>query len=258
MLALAILVVGWFILISPQRSHASSLRGQAVTQQQANVVLQQKISTLSKQAAGVAQSEARIADIATELPSTPQLAAYVRDLSQAATQAHVDLVSIAASPPTAVANPTPAPHAASTTPSSNGASAPAAAPAAAAAESVPLQAITLGLNVNGSYYAIQQYLSKLEQLRRLTLVTVVSLAPGSPLKPESNTATAATDSSTATDTVPQWKTLNGQLTVTIFEAGVGPNAAVASTPPGAPAVAVPTGAAASSGAGPRPAPSGSN
>jgi Tfp pilus assembly protein PilO len=239
-LAVVIFAAGWFFAVAPQASHAKSLKQNADSQQQQNLILQSQISTLSKQFGDVAAAQARIADIQQKLPATPDLANYVRALQVAAAASHVDLLTFSPSSPQVVAS-----VATVVTPTAAPSASPAIAPIGAAAVPTPtaapapadqLQSISISLTVNGDYFAIQGFLKQLETSSRATVVSDVDLAPGAPLvAPTTGTAGAA--STTATSTTATWRTLQGTITLDIFEST--PSAAAAAA-----AVAVQAAAAA--------------
>lgn len=220
----AVLVVvagGWFFFISPQKSHASSINNQAAAQEQTNAGLRDDVKTLSVEQQAVPTEEGRIAAVAVEIPETPGLPGYIRDLTDTAKNTGIDLVSVSVATPAAVAAPA-APAAAS--PASTASPAASAAPThAATTGAVPLQDISLDLNATGSYYQIQQFVAQIEKFKRASLVSSISLAPGSALKPESGPAPAANSSaqpdagpSPAAATPASWTTLNATITVHIF------------------------------------------
>jgi Tfp pilus assembly protein PilO len=245
--ALLVGVAGWFFAVAPQRSHVSSLRSQTAETVQGNATLQSRLQQLKSQVANVSAEEARIAAIQSKLPAQPALASYIRSLTTAAAGSHVDLLAIAPGAPTAVAAPAAAaqPAAPAATPSAgSGTAAGTAAPAAGAvgaagAQSAQtagrpeaLQTISVNLTINGDYFAIRDFLAQLEKLPRVTLVTSLNLAPGSPLQAE-----GATTSDTA-----QWKTLQGSVSLSIFMA-TAPQAGPGAVAPGAPAAPTSTAAA---------------
>jgi Tfp pilus assembly protein PilO len=229
-----IVVVGWFVAISPQRSHAASLRQQAAAGEQQTQKLQLDIKRLSSQISSVADVQNRIGIIQSKLPLTPNLATYVRQLTAAATSARVDLTSVAPGTPAPVKAASAAPVAA---PAVTAGATPAPARAPAVVEPA-LQTIPLILSVTGDYLAIQQFLSRLEALQRVSLVTAISLVPGAPLT--AGTAPAA-------NTTAAWRTLQGQITVAIFESGpvtpvalpgsAAPSAGASTSPSAAPSAA---------------------
>lgn len=204
------LIAGWVLLISPQRAHASKLRGEAATQEQANLDLQSAIKTRTVQAKDVIAQQARIAAIQQQIPDTISLATYVRLLTGAAVAAHVDLKSIAPSSPTlvtlakATAPAAPAP-AASASPAP---AATAPAPVAATATSA-LTGVAVQLQISGGYFEIQQFMAKLQALPRVTDVTSLTLAPGGAA------AQAGSGTSTA-PAVPSWRVLNASISLEIF------------------------------------------
>jgi Tfp pilus assembly protein PilO len=230
-----IVLVGWFVAISPQRSHAASLRQQADAGEQQTQKLQLDIKRLSSQTSSVADVQNRIGIIQSKLPLTPNLATYLRKLTAAATSARVDLISVSPGTPAPVKAASVAPVAA---PAATAAASPVPARTAAAVEPA-LQTISLTLSVNGDYVAIQQFLSRIEALQRVSLVTAISLLPGAPL----TAGTAVVNPAAA------WRTLQGQITVAIFESG--PVTPVAL--PGS--AAAPAGASSSPSAAPSAAPS---
>src|SRR3954469_22961412 len=128
---LAVAVGGWFVLISPQRSHASSLHTAAKAQQQQNETLRSEIASLQSQHKGLPQVQAELAKLGVQLPSNPALPALIRSLSSAADAAGVNLISLAPSPPAAVAAAAPAAPASPAPGGSSTGAAPAAAPVAA-------------------------------------------------------------------------------------------------------------------------------
>lgn len=217
---LVVVVAGWFVLISPQKSKASSVRTQVAEQQQANARLRSQVRVLQAQRSALPSEQARIAAIQKKIPDTPGLPSYIRFLTEAASATHVELVSVAPSAPTKAQLNTPAPSA---TPSASAAasstSGSAAAPAAGGGgpgQAQDLSVVTLSISVIGDYFSIQQFLSKLEHAERSTLVTSVSLAPGTPLQPAQ--APGGTTSSAAPgDTAgSQWRTLQANINAAIF------------------------------------------
>jgi ribosomal protein L12E/L44/L45/RPP1/RPP2 len=74
-----------------------------------------------------------------------------------------------------------------------------------------LSAIAVSISVNGDYYAIQQFLAKLEGMQRATVVSSVSIHPGQVPQPQSAAAAAA-----APDPNSQWKTLGAEISASIF------------------------------------------
>jgi len=247
-----VFLAGWFLAISPQQSHAASLRKQQAAQDVANQGLQTTLARLTAQSDNVVANQARLAAIAKELPATADLAIYVRSLTAAAAATNIDLVSIAPSTPTTLgpiktATPvtpvTPAvpsaavggkaaPAAATTSPSAapGGTAVPARTGATGTtAPQTGLQAVSLTIVANGDYFALEQFLTKLQTMQRTTIVSSVNLTPAAPLLAPGAAAPAPALNNA-------WKTIGANITVTIFEAAM-PAIAAPAAPLATPAAA---------------------
>src|SRR5437763_5636105 len=130
-----VMAAGWFLLVSPQHAHAKDLRTQAQGVQATTNSLDQQIQQLKEQQKGVAAQQRTLAHIATQIPDNPALPTLIRQLSAAAHDSGVTLVSLAPAQPTVV---TPA-VAATGTPTT-------------AAAAAPLAQIQMTLQVTGSYF----------------------------------------------------------------------------------------------------------
>jgi len=193
---------GWFLLLSPQKGKVAKLNDQAAAQLESNQKLASQVALLKKQRTGIPAEQAQIAAIHGRIPDTPALAAYVRWISATAAATHVDLVTIAPSPPVQ----------AKLIPAAGAAPAPATG-ASATPQTPPtsnLSTITVNVTVNGDYFAIQQFLQKMEGADRATVVATVALAPGQPLSPPTE------QGSQASGAAPAWKSLQAQIAATIF------------------------------------------
>jgi type IV pilus assembly protein PilO len=163
-LIVAIVAAGWFLLVSPKRSDATELKAQTATQESANVALQEKLEELKAQQADLPKQRARLAEISTKIPNNPALPSMIRDLTAAGRKVGVSIDSMAPSAPVAVAAAAAAPGAVA-----------APAPAGAAGATDSLLQVPLTLKVTGSYFELEQYLNKLEGLKRSFLVTGFNL-----------------------------------------------------------------------------------
>lgn len=160
LLAVLMLVASWFLLISPQRSEAASLRDQVTQQQQFNEQIKLKTQELKAQFASLPARQAQLAEIKQEMPENPALPSLVRDLSSYADDAGVTLVSVAP------ASPQPLTEGASST--------------AAAAATAPIQQIQTTVVATGSYAELTLYLQKLQsKMRRAILVDNIQLGKAS-------------------------------------------------------------------------------
>ena len=145
---IGVLAAGWFLMISPQRSHANELRKQAASVEASTSGLQTQIEQLKQQQKGETAQQKRLAEIAQMIPDNPQLPALIRQLSAAAQKAGVSLDSMAPSAPTTVS-----------------------------AGAVPLAQIPVTISVTGSYFNIESFQRALEHLDRALKVTGLSVAP---------------------------------------------------------------------------------
>ncbi len=175
-LGLLLSVASWFLLISPQRSEAASLREQATSQQAFNDEIKIKTKQLQAQFASLPARQAQLDEIRQQMPNNPALPSLVRSLSEHAESSGVNLESIA---PT-----TPAPLAA----------APAAGTPTTAAPTAGIQQIQTTIGLTGTYAELTLYLQKVQrQMRRAVLIESVALA-------ESTESTESTEGSQAAAT----------------------------------------------------------
>jgi Tfp pilus assembly protein PilO len=208
---IAIAAAGWFVAIAPQSHKASNLVSQAATQEQSNLALRNTLTRLNTQMTRVPAEQAEVAAIAQKIPADPGLPGYVRNLTAAAAQTGVELVSIAPGVPTTVVVPaaTVAPA-----PTASAGATPAAATAApavpSAAPAATLQAISIGLVVQGGYYQLEEFAKALEALNRSTVLTTVSILPTPSIKTAGATGAAAASTSTA------WKALQATINLSVF------------------------------------------
>jgi Tfp pilus assembly protein PilO len=186
-LAVAIAVAGWFLLISPKRGEAAEARAATVSQDEANARLTQQLEVLKAQHADLPAQRAKLAVMQKEIPDNPSLPSLVRQLTKAGRQAGVSVDTMApALPEPMVLAAAVVPAAAATTsateaPAESGAESSAAAdtttPVAPAAPQPTLYKVPLTLEVTGSYFEIEDFLDRLEELQRSLLVSGFTLAP---------------------------------------------------------------------------------
>ena len=190
-----VLAAGWFLMISPQRSHASQLRTEAASVENSTNGLMTQISQLKEQQKGETAQQKRLAEIAQLIPDNPQLPALIRQLSAAAHKAGVSLDSLAPSTP-----------------------APVAAAAGAAGAAAPLAQIPVTISVTGSYFNIESFLRKLEHLDRALKTTGLTIAPNNGDTAKAGDAGAAPNA------------LTGQIQAIVYESpAVTPAAATTQT-----------------------------
>lgn len=213
-----VLAAGWFLMVSPQRSHANELRGQAASKQQSTAGLLTQVAQLKQQAKDKPAQQRTLMKIATQIPDNPQLPTLIRELTAAAHDAGVSLQSLSPSAPTLVTA-----TAAGTTTT-----------AGAAASAAPLAQIPVTLQVTGSYFNVESFFRSVEHLDRAMMVVGFSVGPGS--SGGSTGATTGTSSGSDASAVPG--ALNAQIQAVVFESptvapattGTQPTTAQATTP----------------------------
>src|SRR5690349_21447874 len=205
------LVAGWLLLVSPKRAEADSLQAQAAQQQQANAALQSQIAQLKAQEAQLPAKQAELATIRQQIPQTPAMPALVRSLASMADGTGVVVKSVIPSTPGA-------PTIAGTTT--------AASAVVKGPDGSVLQVISVTMEVDGSYYNVERFLSRLESLKRAVLVTGFTLTVG--------TDTAAVNApTTSVPSVGQSPTLKATINARVFMTAVPKTSPTAA--PGAPA-----------------------
>lgn len=138
---------GWFLLISPKRTEASELHESAAAAVAQNSLTEAKIRQLKLQQKQLPAQRAEIAQIQQQLPAEPQLPALIRQLSDAADEANLNLVGIE---PSAIA------------------------PLSGASG---VSYIPVNVSAVGDYTQIRQFLFALEENKRSVMITGVDVAP---------------------------------------------------------------------------------
>lgn len=173
-IAVLLVIAGWFFLVSPQRSAAADLRDQVSAQRARNDQIAVKTKELQAQFASLPERQAQLAEIKQQMPDNPALPALIRDLSSYAESAGVTLDSVSPGAPTAVAV-------------TAGGNQPVAAPGQAptSATATGLLSIPTTITAVGSYSDLTLYLQKLQtSMRRAFLVNTVTLTDSADAKGE--------------------------------------------------------------------------
>lgn len=213
---LAVLALGWFLLISPERSHAATAREATATQQASNDTLRGQIAQLQEQAKGLVAKQADLQAVARRIPSDPQLPVLVRALQDVHTKTGVDITSITFGMP-ALAAP-----------------AGAATSAAGRSGAATFSTIPVTTTVLGDYSNATLFLNALESLQRLYLVKSVAISP-SPAKGDKLTlspdGTAETKHTLTINVVGEVYTTSADVTTAVLPALTGAPAAGAAVSP---------------------------
>jgi Tfp pilus assembly protein PilO len=222
-LIIGVLAASWFVLVAPKRSAAADLRDQATKQQADNQALVQQLSELKAQSLDLPNQKAKLAVLGKQVPDNPALPTLIRDLTAAGRKVGVQVLSMKPGVPAlaVVAAPAVPVAAPATTTSTTSATAGTVTPAPVAPAA--LYVVPLSLDVTGSYFEVEQFINKLEDMQRKFLLTGFTL--------KASDGAGATGSTVAVASGGMDLTLTGQ----IFLA---PNVASStSTPAAAPAAA---------------------
>ena len=144
--ALAIIALWWFAIYSPKRSATASAKSERAAAEARGRDLEVTVARLKELDRNRPQTEADLRALNAAIPATPDLATFILSANEIASQAGVDFLSIAPSPP-----------------------------AQAAAVGQPTS-IGLSIQVRGDFFAVVDYLNRLEQLERIVVVDTVNLA----------------------------------------------------------------------------------
>jgi len=152
-----VLVAGWFLLVSPQRTAADELNAEADAKNSANAVTAQQIEDLKAQYKSLPALEQQLAAVRARIPNTPNMPSVIRNLSKNASSAGVKLAAFTPTEPQPLTQ------------------------LIGEAETYELQdpgqvnAYAVTLNVTGRFANVRLFLSSLEQMQRSFLVTGVSI-----------------------------------------------------------------------------------
>lgn len=134
-------------LIRPKLGQIADARKQTESAQQQEQQLRNQISVLEAAKSTAPESNAKIARLGEMLPLDAQLPSFIRLVQGAATAAGVDLQSIAPSPPGNMTG------------------------------TVGIQSVGVNITFTGGFFRIEDFLSRLESLRRVVAVQSLSLTP---------------------------------------------------------------------------------
>jgi Tfp pilus assembly protein PilO len=99
--AAALIGIGWFLLIGPQRAETRSLHDRVTASEDQAVVLQRRLTELRAQAAELPRYRAGLAANRKALPTVPDTPDFVRQVQAAGEQTGVAVTSVSVGEPTA-------------------------------------------------------------------------------------------------------------------------------------------------------------
>lgn len=172
--AVILVVLAVFFLVLPKSADISKTKEDLATAQQQESSLRVQLQALQEAQQAAPQTKREIEKVETQVPPTADLPALIRLLREAADRAAVDLFQFSPSSPTLDPGGT-------------------------------FSTVATSVNVTGSYFALDEFLFRLESLPRAAKVTNVTIAPG-----------AAASTSSTTTTTSAAGALSMQLTVEFY------------------------------------------
>jgi Tfp pilus assembly protein PilO len=145
--AFAVVLLFFLVVLKPKFSQVSEVRKQVTAEHSKTDGLKLQLRHLEEAERNQVGTQAQLASLNRALPSTPDLPSIIRLLQQAATNSGMDLQSIAPSPPSAVSNAT------------------------------GVETVNVNLQVNGGFFRLETFLTRLEDLQRVVEVTSISISP---------------------------------------------------------------------------------
>jgi hypothetical protein len=172
----ALLLIGYFFFISPQRSDTSDVKSQIDAAQQQNTVLQARIDALREQDRSRAKYEAAYAQAQKALPTTSGVSDFLRSLQALGSATLTEVSSLTVTAPTSAA-PAAAAPAAQTSPGAAPTSSTAATSAGSGTSATgttggPVYTMGITATVTGSPAALGKFLDQLQHVQpRAVLIT---------------------------------------------------------------------------------------
>lgn len=153
----AVVAAGWYLIsYRPGQKDLGQLRSQVVAKQQEVANLDAQLKHLQALKANEPRLRAVLARYDRALPSEPKLPEFILQMHDIANKAGVDWISVAPSQPAA---PTGSGAAATTNPATG------------------LREISVSINTTGRYFALQNFMYRLERLNRVLRVDNFGISP---------------------------------------------------------------------------------
>jgi Tfp pilus assembly protein PilO len=142
--AVLVLALWWTVLLKPTRAKASKVKSDTNTERSQLAPLQANLAQAQRDAAHAAEFKAELDSLQKAMPDSPALAAFLRDANAIASASNVSWNSVTHAPPTTGVD--------------------------------GVTTITLGIQVQGTYAQVVDYITRLASLQRLVVVDSVQLA----------------------------------------------------------------------------------
>lgn len=145
--AVALTAVFFLLLLRPKLSDIAETRDQVEAAKQEEQTLRNRIAQLQAARDEAPAAAARLDRLAALLPAEPDLPGFIRALQRASTAAGVNLLSIAPNKPSDLSN------------------------------TIGIQSVSVNVSIQGSFRRVEDFLARLENLRRVVEVRSVALTP---------------------------------------------------------------------------------
>lgn len=157
--AASVVLIGiWYVaLFSPQSHSIKKANSQAASSNQQAATLRSQIAVLQQEKIDLPAATAKLTTLKLSLPDTPALDKMIDDINNAAAQAGVDWQTVTPAKPAIFAG---------------------GAAQTAVTGGLPggMQAVTVGMQVTGTYHQVTDFITKLTGLSRLLDVETVNLS----------------------------------------------------------------------------------
>ena len=144
LVGLLVLALGWNFVVKPSRSEASKVKAETAAEQKKLPPLEAQLAQGRLDESHANVFKAQLASLQQAIPDLPALAAFIRAANAIQAASHVSWQSVTHGPPT---------------------------PGAAG-----IAAITVGIQVKGTYEQVMDYLARLSALKRLLVVDGLQFA----------------------------------------------------------------------------------
>ncbi len=181
---LLLLALGYNFLIKPSNAQAKKVKADTAAERTKLQPLQAQLAQANIDASHASTFKARLSALENAVPETPALAAFIRDANALAAASHVSWLSVTHGVPST--------------------------------DTPPVATIAVGIQVNGTYEQVVDYLSRLSSLSRLVVVDSVTLAPGAP-PGAAATGGAAAGANASTGPFTGGSTLAATISARMFE-----------------------------------------
>lgn len=187
-LAVVMMALAWFLLVAPVLATADDTRVQTESTEQQNAILQQKVDELKAEFEHIDDYKADLAEIATQITPTLDLAPYIDSLDAVAEDNEVTLISVEPQAPYGVTVAEGSQAAVTTSTGEASTEAPAPAPSATAGEGeaapaaeeptttaapAGMTAVPVRITTVGTYQDSMKFLDGIQNDQRLFLVTAL-------------------------------------------------------------------------------------